>query len=95
VILARRDEASEPPVQRKSFLDPLSHRHSTQALDFREPQKTRPGRGVIAAHELIRSRVPHMETDRELHRDIAAVAALVDTGELLATVRSACYDSRA
>ncbi len=68
---------------------------AAQALDFREPQKTRPGRGVIAAHELIRSRVPHMETDRELHRDIAAVAALVDTGELLATVRSACYDSRA
>jgi hypothetical protein len=24
-----------------------------------------------------------METDRELHRDIAAVAALVDSGELL------------
>jgi histidine ammonia-lyase len=63
---------------------------AAQALDFREPSKTRPGRGVAAAHELIRSRVPHMETDRELHKDIAAVAALVDTGELLATVRAAC-----
>jgi histidine ammonia-lyase len=68
---------------------------AAQALDFREPAKTRPGRGVAAAHELIRSRVPHLDEDRELHRDIAAVAALVDSGELLATVRRACYDSRA
>lgn len=68
---------------------------ASQALDFREPQKTPPGRGVLAAHQLIRSRVPHMDVDRELHKDIAAVAALVDSGELLATVRRACYDSRA
>ena len=66
-----------------------------QALDFREPQKNAPGRGVAAAHQLIRSRVAHMDTDRELHKDIAAVAALVDSGELLATVRRACYESRA
>ena len=66
-----------------------------QALDFRDPLKTLPGRGVAAAHRLIRSRVPHMDVDRELHKDIAAVAALVDSGELLATVRRACYDSRA
>ena len=68
---------------------------AAQALDFREPQKTAPGRGVAAAHQLIRSRVSHMDTDRELHKDISAVAALVDSGELLATVRRACYDSRA
>ena len=68
---------------------------AAQALDFREPSKTLPGRGVAAAHALIRSRVPHMDVDRELHKDIAAVAALVDSGELLATVRRACYDSRA
>jgi histidine ammonia-lyase len=63
---------------------------AAQALDFREPEKTQPGRGVAAAHRLIRSRVPHMATDRELHRDIATVAALIDTGELLSTVRAAC-----
>lgn len=63
---------------------------ASQALDFREPAKTAPGAGVAAAHQLIRSRVPHMDTDRELHRDIAAVAALIDSGELLATVRRAC-----
>lgn len=65
---------------------------AAQALDFRSPEKTKPGRGVLAAHQLVRSRVPHMETDRELHKDIAAVAALVDSGELLATVRRACYE---
>jgi histidine ammonia-lyase len=63
---------------------------AAQALDFREPHKTLPGRGVKAAHDLIRSKVPHMDTDRELHKDIAAVARLVESGELLATVRAAC-----
>lgn len=62
---------------------------ASQALDFREPDKTRPGKGVAAAHALIRSRVPHMDTDRELHRDINAVAALIDSGELIDTVRRA------
>ena len=68
---------------------------AAQALDFREPAKHTPGRGVAAAHQLIRQRVTHMEQDRELHKDISAVAALVESGELLATVRGACYDSRA
>jgi histidine ammonia-lyase len=62
---------------------------ASQALDFREPEKTRPGKGVQAAHALIRSRVTHMESDREIHRDINAVAALIDSGELLETVRRA------
>ncbi len=62
---------------------------ASQALDFREPEKTRPGVGVAAAHALIRSRVSHMDVDRELHRDIAAVAALIDSGELLEHVRRA------
>lgn len=59
-----------------------------QALDLRLPLKA--GRGVRAAHELVRTRVPTMERDRELHKDIAAVAALIDSGELLAAVRAAC-----
>ncbi|MFP2957488.1 histidine ammonia-lyase [Myxococcus sp. 1LA] len=60
---------------------------AAQALDFRLPLK--PGKGALAAYELVRSKVPHMDKDRELHRDIEAVSQLVDSGELLATVRSA------
>ncbi len=61
---------------------------AAQALDLRLPHK--PGRGALAAHQLIRSKVPHMERDRELHKDITAVAALIDSGELLGAVRRAC-----
>ena len=45
------------------------------------------GRGAAAALEVIRSRVPHMEEDRELHRDIAAVRQLLP--EIEAAARSA------
>ncbi|GMU59162.1 MAG: histidine ammonia-lyase [Myxococcaceae bacterium] len=65
---------------------------ASQALDFRAPVKA--GRGVQAAYELVRSRVPHMATDRELHKDIASVTSLLQSGELLATVRRACYEAR-
>ncbi|HME91782.1 MAG TPA: histidine ammonia-lyase, partial [Myxococcaceae bacterium] len=58
---------------------------AAQAIDMRLPLKA--GRGVRAAHQLIRSRVPPMESDRELHVDIEAVQQLIDTGELL---RAAC-----
>jgi histidine ammonia-lyase len=61
---------------------------AAQALDFRAPHK--PGKGAWAAHQLIRSKVPHMDRDRELHKDISAVAALIDSGELLGAVRRAC-----
>ncbi len=64
---------------------------AAQALDFRLPHK--PGIGALAAHQLIRSKVPHMERDRELHKDISAVAALIDSGQLLETVRRACRPS--
>ena len=60
---------------------------AAQALDYRQPVK--PGRGAQAAYELIRSKVPTMEKDRELHRDIEAVSELIDSGELLAAVRAA------
>ena len=58
---------------------------AAQALDLRKPLK--PGVGVLAAHELIRSRVPHMAEDRELHRDIAAVR------EMLPEIERAARDS--
>jgi histidine ammonia-lyase len=60
---------------------------AAQALDFRLPVK--PGRGPRAAWELVRSRVPSMEKDRELHKDIQAVCELIDSGELVAAVRNA------
>ncbi|OJT17571.1 histidine ammonia-lyase [Archangium sp. Cb G35] len=60
---------------------------ASQALDFRLPVKA--GRGPRAAHELVRSRVPTMEKDREIHRDIEAVCELIDSGELFRVVRAA------
>lgn len=58
---------------------------AAQAIDLRLPLKA--GRGVRAAHQLIRSRVLPMESDRELHVDIQAVQQLIDSGELLRAVR--------
>jgi histidine ammonia-lyase len=62
-----------------------------QALDLRLPGKS--GRGAWAAHQLIRAKVPTLDTDRELHKDIAAVRQLIDSGELVAAVRGACYEN--
>ena len=53
-----------------------------QALDLRKPMQA--GRGVQKAYELVRSRVPSMIEDRELHKDIKTVCGLLDSGELLA-----------
>ncbi|MBK7860771.1 MAG: histidine ammonia-lyase [Archangiaceae bacterium] len=57
------------------------------ALDFRNPVK--PGKGALAAYQAVRQRVPPLDKDRELHRDITQVAGLIDSGELLAAVRRA------
>ncbi len=54
---------------------------ASQALDLRLPVKA--GRGPRAAHALVRSKVPTLERDREIHLDIEAVSALVDSGALL------------
>ena len=48
---------------------------AAQALDLRRPLKA--GAGAAAAHEIIRARVTHMDEDRELHRDIAAVREML------------------
>jgi histidine ammonia-lyase len=53
---------------------------AAQALDLRAP--LRPAAHVAAAHAGIRRVVPHLESDRELHRDVAAVCRLVDEGLL-------------
>ncbi|MGZ6135597.1 MAG: HAL/PAL/TAL family ammonia-lyase, partial [Myxococcaceae bacterium] len=60
---------------------------AAQALDYRRP--LRAGRGVAAAHARVREVVPSMEEDREIHRDIEAVSALIDSGALLAAAHAA------
>jgi histidine ammonia-lyase len=51
---------------------------AAQAIDLRAP--LRPSRRVAEAHARIRAVVPHLDDDRELHRDIEAVCRLVDEG---------------
>src|SRR3954470_18003652 len=48
---------------------------AAQALDLRRPMKA--GTGAAAAHAAIRAKVTHMAEDRELHKDIAAVRAML------------------
>jgi histidine ammonia-lyase len=55
-----------------------------QALDLRAPLQ--PGRGVAAAHAVVRRAVPFMKVDRRLAPDIAAVEALLAGGALRAHV---------
>jgi histidine ammonia-lyase len=47
-------------------------------LEFRKPLK--PGEGVQAAYERVRSRVPMLQQDRVLSPDIAALAQAVRAG---------------
>jgi histidine ammonia-lyase len=51
-----------------------------QGIDLHRP--LRGGPGVEAVHELVRSRVPHLERDRPMHRDLETARALVASGEL-------------
>jgi histidine ammonia-lyase len=53
---------------------------AAQALDLRAPLRSSPK--VSEAHQRIRAAVPHLDADRELHRDIEAVCRMVDRGEL-------------
>jgi len=53
---------------------------AAQAVDLRRP--IRPAPRVDEAHRRLREVVPHLDEDRELHRDIAAVCRLVDEGGL-------------
>jgi histidine ammonia-lyase len=53
---------------------------AAQALEFLRP--LRPGRGVAAARDLVRERVPPLDGDRVLAPDIAALEALVRGGAL-------------
>lgn len=59
---------------------------AAQALDF---QPLRAGRGVQAAHEVIRAVVPPLEGDRYSRPDLLAVRELVTSGTLLRSAREA------
>ena len=56
---------------------------AAQGLDFRlAGGGPRPGVGVAEAHRLVRERVAHLDSDRDLGPDIAAALELVRSGEL-------------
>lgn len=53
---------------------------ASQAIDLRHPIK--PGRGVLAAHRFIRSHIPTLDGDRELHKDVAMMTSLIESRAL-------------
>jgi histidine ammonia-lyase len=59
---------------------------AAQALDFRD---FTPGRGVRAAHDVVRGHVAHLEEDRPLYPDHNRMKALVKSGEILDAVEAA------
>jgi histidine ammonia-lyase len=60
---------------------------ASQGIDQRRP--LRAARGVAAAHDAVRKVVPELGDDRPLYRDIAAVAELLRSGELVRAVEAA------
>jgi histidine ammonia-lyase len=53
-----------------------------QGLDFHRPMSTSPKLQIV--HELIRTRVPFLETDRVFHQDIAHIVELISAGQMTA-----------
>jgi histidine ammonia-lyase len=60
---------------------------AAQGVDQRRPLK--PAKGVAAAHAAVRRVVPELGDDRPLAPDIAAVAALIRSGELIHAAETA------
>ncbi len=60
---------------------------AAQGLEFALPLK--PGKGVLAAYELVRKHVRPLGRDRTLHRDIEAVERLIVSGALVGAVEGA------
>jgi histidine ammonia-lyase len=58
-----------------------------QALDLRAPAK--PGKGVAAAHRVVRAHVKHLDDDRPLFEDHNAMVECLRSGELLTAVEEA------
>ncbi|MGH2444532.1 MAG: histidine ammonia-lyase [Candidatus Limnocylindria bacterium] len=55
---------------------------AAQGLDFRAPM--RPGAGVVAAHAMLRERIPHLDADRSPATDIAVAREIIASGRILA-----------
>ncbi len=55
---------------------------AAQAIDLLAPLA--PGEGTSRAHQIVRREVPHLERDRYLAPDIAALTGVVARGELAA-----------
>jgi histidine ammonia-lyase len=58
---------------------------AAQGVDLREPY--RPGPALDDAHRTLRARVPRLETDRVVHKDVETIRALLDDGSILAAAR--------
>jgi histidine ammonia-lyase len=58
---------------------------AAQALDLRD---LTPGKGASAAKAVIRKYVDHLDVDRPLFPDHNAMAALVESGEILDAVEA-------
>lgn len=59
---------------------------AAQALDFREYSF---GKGVQAAHDVVRKHVAHLDVDRPLYPDHTQMQQVVKSGEILETVETA------
>ncbi len=62
---------------------------AAQAIELREDGSSRLGAGTAAAFARIRQRVAFLEHDRPLSPDMAALAGLIRTGELVAAAEQA------
>lgn len=60
---------------------------AAQALDFRKPLK--PGKGVLAAHDYLRSQIPHLEEDRYMRDEIDRGKVLLKQKQLRKHAESA------
>ncbi len=61
---------------------------AAQALDFRKPLN--PGRGVLAAHDYLRSVIPHMEEDRYMRDEIDEGVTMLRKTEMIDKVEASC-----
>lgn len=58
-----------------------------QALDFKKGK--RPGKGIQAAYNLIRSLVPYLKKDKVIYKDVEKIKEIVKSGALVAAVEKA------
>jgi histidine ammonia-lyase len=62
---------------------------AAEGIDYRRPLRT--SERLEAVHSLLRSEVPHLETDRALHRDIGCISEMVRDGRIREAARGAAH----